>query len=82
MQDDADVDPSHTGTTAHLFPGQGESGESYPTQAPLSTGLWRKRLSLRGTRVLEAESASYSRHFLLLVRVFGNLTHNFVLCVF
>lgn len=41
VQDDADVDPSHTGTTAHLFPGQGESGESYPTQAPLSTGLWR-----------------------------------------
>lgn len=32
--------------------------------------------------MLEAEPASYSRHFLLLVRVFGNLTHNFVLRVF
>lgn len=69
MQDDADLDLTHTSTAAFLHPGQGEPGEGDPTQAPLSAGLWRNRLSLWRTRVLEIKPAGHSRPLLLLVRL-------------
>lgn len=72
VQDDANFDSTHTSTTALLLPGQGKPGQGYPTQAPLSAGLWRKRLSLRGARVLEIKSTGHSRPFLLLVRIFAS----------
>lgn len=46
VQDDADLALARASTTAFIHPGQGEPGEGHPTQAPLSAGLWRKRLSL------------------------------------
>lgn len=67
VQENAELDPSHTGPPALLLPGQGEPGESNPTQTPLSAGVRRKRLSLWGTGVLEIKPTSDSRHFLLLV---------------
>lgn len=41
VQDDANVDLTHTGTPALLHPGQRELGEGHPTQDPLPAGLWR-----------------------------------------
>lgn len=68
LQDDAKFDPTCTSSKAVLLSGQREPGESHPTQTPLPSGMWRKRLSLWGTRMLEVKPASHSRHFLFLVR--------------
>lgn len=69
MQDNAELEPPCTSPPALLLPDQGEPGQSYPTQTPLSAGLRRKGLSLRRTGVLEIKPTSHPRPFLLLVGI-------------
>lgn len=68
-QDDADLQLAHAAAAALLHSGPGEPGEGHPLQAALPAGLRGQGLPLRGTRVLEGQSAGHPRPLLLLVRL-------------
>lgn len=68
VQNDADLELAPAAAPALLHSGQGEPGEGHPLQAALPAGLRGEGLPLRGTRVLEGQSAGHPRPLLLLVR--------------